>query len=158
MVASRPLCAALHSALSLKPVEPPDSLGPIEARQYGLQPGTCASGSFRSISMASPSRLRSSTTLKVRKRRKSHNASDMKSTYQEALTPSSTVSGFASRFGDRFLPLCRILGFNAQYTPYPLVMPHQSGAPDQLEQLPEAPSRIALRQLQQHRDHFMVLT
>ena len=73
----------------------------------------CA-GIFRSISIARASRLKSSTTLKVRKRRPQTSASCIKSIDQLWLSASGVASGGGLRTGRRYLPLRRKFSFSRQ--------------------------------------------
>ncbi|OOG22629.1 hypothetical protein B1C78_14410 [Thioalkalivibrio denitrificans] len=105
-------------------------------------------GSFRSISMAGASRLKSSIQLKVRQGGLSHSASDMKSADQVALAASGTASGCGARLYSRFMPLRRRFELEVTvHAPHRLVVPGHSQARDELLKLRESPLRVVLGQL-----------
>src|SRR5256885_13260425 len=73
-------------------------------------------GKLKSIAIVSASRLKSSTTLKVRKRGPSHSASLIKSADQHSFIVCVTCNGAGLRVGNRRLPLRRLFSFSAIYT------------------------------------------
>jgi len=93
------------------------SSGPLSIRIFSGYPRfatilastrtTRCAGIFRSISIARASRLKSSTTLKVQKRRPHVSASCIKSIDQVWLSASGVASGAGLRTGRRCLPLRR---------------------------------------------------
>lgn len=101
-----------------------DSLATPRCAPVCGSPGSPVGGRFRSTSMASASRLKSSMTLNVRKRRPSHNASDMKSIDQLPLMCSPATNRSGCRLGTRFLPRRRRLSCIKQYTRHTLLWFH----------------------------------
>src|SRR5215218_6291600 len=68
-------------------------------------------GKLKSTSIANSSRLKSSTTLNVRKRRSPHNASLIKSADQHSFIASLTTNGAGHLVGKRFLPFLLLFSF-----------------------------------------------
>jgi hypothetical protein len=105
---------------------------------------TCVASRLRSTSTVGASRLKSSITLKVRKRRPFHKASDMKSIDQLLLIWSPTTNGMGCRFGTRFFPRATVVELHqAIHAPHPLVIPDQPASADQLKRLVETTLRKA---------------
>lgn len=105
---------------------------------------TRGAGRFRSISIDNASRLKSSTTLNVRKRRPQTKASFIKSTDQLWFSTSGVASGEGLRTGSRCLPLRRKFSFSRKSnTVDPFVIPLVSLPPQNLEKLRKTVSRVS---------------
>ena len=119
---------------------------------------TRRAGRLKSISMASASRLKSSTTLKVRNRLPFQSASDMKSADQQAFTAALTAKGSGVAGWQPSLAAAALV--EPQGTVHaiePFVVPAVSLPANTLVKLGKPEFRVPVGEFQQHVNDWLVI-
>ena len=118
---------------------------------------TLGAGSFRSFSIASTSRLKSSTTLRVLSRRPQNRLSLMKSMGQHQLKVTGKLKCSGCHVGGGFLPCRCLFKLSAQYSHYPPCDSIRTPESQYLEKLAEIVGGIAFSRAVKLCNHRFIL-